>query len=109
MSRITRITCLFACTAALTLSAGPAWAQGDVDVTIAEGTNIAAAVSPNGQSIAIDALGRIWVMPMVGGTATPLTDPFGDARQPTWCPDASRIAFQAYWDGNYHICPASAW
>jgi Tol biopolymer transport system component/imidazolonepropionase-like amidohydrolase len=75
----------------------------EIEVTITEGTNMAAALSPDGETVAIDALGRIWVLPASGGTARALTDPLGDARQPTWSPDGERIAFQAYWDGNYHI------
>ncbi|MDE2753455.1 MAG: amidohydrolase, partial [Gemmatimonadota bacterium] len=74
-----------------------------IEVTISEGTNIAVALSPDGRTLAIDLLGRIWVIPADGGTARALTDPLGDARQPTWSPDGTRIAFQAYWDGNYHI------
>ena len=74
-----------------------------IDVTLTEGTNIAVALSPDGRTLAFDLVGRIWVMPSEGGTARPLTDPLGDARQPTWSPDGTRIAFQAYWDGNYHI------
>ena len=73
------------------------------EVTISEGTNIAVALSPDGRTLAVDLLGRIWVVPAEGGTARALTDPLGDARQPTWSPDGTRIAFQAYWDGNYHI------
>jgi Tol biopolymer transport system component/imidazolonepropionase-like amidohydrolase len=73
------------------------------EVTIREGTNMAAVLSPDGSTLALDALGRIWVLPAEGGSARPLTDPLGDARQPTWSPDGVRIAFQAYWDGNYHI------
>lgn len=73
------------------------------EVTIREGTNMAAALSPDGSTLAIDALGRIWTLPAAGGEATALTDPFGDARQPTWSPDGSRIAFQAYWGGDYDI------
>ncbi len=81
--------------------------EGTVQVTIAEGTNVAVALSPDEGTLALDLLGRIWVMPAGGGTATALTDPAGDARQPAWSPDGSRIAFQAYWDGNYHIWSVS--
>lgn len=74
-----------------------------IEVTLTEGTNIAAALSPDGTVIAFDLVGRIWIMPVEGGRAMPVTDPVGDARQPSWSPDGTRIAFQAYWDGNYHV------
>ena len=35
--------------------------------------------------------------------ATRLTDPFNDARQPTWSPDGQWITFFAYRDGGYAI------
>ncbi|MYC53530.1 MAG: amidohydrolase family protein [Gammaproteobacteria bacterium] len=79
-----------------------------IEVTISEGTNVAVALSPDESALALDLLGRIWVMPASGGAATALTDPVGDARQPAWSPDGSRIAFQAYWDGNYHIWSVGA-
>ncbi len=81
---------------------------GAFEVALTEGTNIAVALSPDGGTLAFDLVGRIWVMPSVGGRAEPLTDPLGDARQPTWSPDGGRIAFQAYWDGNYHIWSVAA-
>lgn len=81
--------------------------QEPVEVTLTEGTNIAAALSPDGTTIAFDLVGRIWVMPAAGGRAEAITDPVGDARQPSWSPDGDRIVFQAYWDGNYHVWSVS--
>ena len=78
-------------------------ATGKVEVTIDEGTNMASALSPNQKTLAIDLLGQIWLLPIEGGIAKPLTDPLGDARQPAWSPDGQFLTFQAYWDGNWHI------
>ncbi len=74
-----------------------------IQVTLTEGTNLATALSPDRRTLAMDLLGRIWVLSAEGGRARALTDPDGDARQPAWSPGGDRIAFQAYWDGNYQI------
>lgn len=74
-----------------------------VNLTLSEGTNIAAAVSPDGRTVAFDLLGRIWTVPKDGRSATVLTDELGDAREPVWTPDGTRIAFQSYRDGTWHI------
>ena len=79
-----------------------------VDLHLHEGTNIAAAVSPDGKTIAFDLLGRIWVMPRDGGAATALTGPLEESRQPVWSPDGARIAFQSFRDGNWHIWSIAA-
>ncbi len=79
-----------------------------VEVTLEEGTDLAAAVSPDGGIIVIDLQGTIWRLPITGGTAKALTDALGDARQPAFSPDGKRIAFQSYRDGNWHLWTVSA-
>jgi Tol biopolymer transport system component/imidazolonepropionase-like amidohydrolase len=79
-----------------------------VHLTLHEGTNMAAALSPDGRTMAIDLLGTLWTMPAQGGTATAITDIFLDARQPSWSPDGRRIAFQAYRDSTWQIWTAAA-
>lgn len=78
-------------------------ASRTIEITLEEGTNMAAALSPDGQTIVIDLLGRLWLLPATGGDAQAITDPLGDARQPAWSPDGNQICFQAYWSGNWHI------
>jgi len=75
----------------------------EVEVTLTEGTSMAAAASPDRRWIAIDLLGGIWVLPFRGGPAKRLTPELLEARQPTWSPDSESIAFQGYDDGAWHI------
>ncbi len=77
--------------------------QNIIELEINEGTNMAAALSPDGKTLALDVLGRIWLMPAEGGEAVAITDSLGNARQPSWSPDGTQLTFQAYWDGNWHI------
>jgi Tol biopolymer transport system component len=74
-----------------------------VDINVHEGTSMSVAVSPDGDTLAIDLQGSIWTLPSTGGTATRLTDLFEDARQPTWSPDGRTITFFGYRDGGYDI------
>ncbi len=75
----------------------------DVRVTVSEGTNMAAAVSPDGSRMVLDLQGTLWVMDAGGGEARAITDRYYDARQPQWSPDGGRIVFQSFRDGNWHI------
>ena len=77
--------------------------KGLIQISVSEGTNLAASLSPDGKLIAIDLQGTIFTLPAAGGIATALTDGMGDDRQPSWSPDGKFIIFQSYKDGNYHI------
>ena len=76
---------------------------GATPVTVSEGTSMSVAVSPDGERLAIDLQGTIWVLPAEGGEARAVTDAFNDARQPVWSPDGEWIAYQGYRDGDYDI------
>jgi hypothetical protein len=47
-----------------------------IDVRVHEGTSMAVAVAPDGQTLALDLQGSIWLLPATGGLATRITDPF---------------------------------
>src|SRR5216110_3412545 len=81
---------------AVLVGRGQQAAPRPVHLTLHEGTNVAAALSPDGRTIAIDLLGTLWTLPGGGGVAKAITDISMDARQPSWSPDSTRIAFQAY-------------
>ena len=72
-------------------------------VTLTQGTNMAATVSPDRGQIIMDLQGALWSLPVSGGTARRLTDPFLEPARPHWSPQGDRVAFQAYAGGTFHI------
>lgn len=99
--------------AATTLGASPpAWgaAGGSTQprastVTLTEGTNIAAAVAPDG-SVVMDLHGLLHRVPAGGGTTQRLTSTADEAARPDVGPDG-RLVFQSYRDGGFHIWTAA--
>lgn len=72
-------------------------------VQLRSGTDVAAQVSPDGQWIAYDTVGVLWVAPAAGGRARRLTDDYADIAQPDWSPDSRTLAFQSYRDGQFNL------
>ena len=70
--------------------------NGTIEVTVSEGTNMAAALSPDKSTIAIALQGTIWTIPAEGGKAKSVTDEMGDSQEPDWSPNGEKIAFHSY-------------
>jgi Tol biopolymer transport system component len=70
---------------------------------IRQGTNLAAALSPDGRTLVVDLLGQLWTLPAAGGGAVPVTPPGEQARQPRFSPDGKRVVYQRFRDGQWDI------
>ena len=71
-----------------------AGATRDLAIELREGTNMAAAPSPDGKRIVFSMQGALWVMPLEGGNAQRITGWELEAAWPVWSPDGATIAFQ---------------
>ncbi len=63
------------------------------DLDVKEGTWISVDVHPNGQELVFDLLGDIFVMPMEGGEARPISEGLAWDMQPRFSPDGRSIVF----------------
>ena len=70
-------------------------------VTVSEGTNLSATVSPDRKTIIVDLQETLWSLPMGGGTARRLTDPLLEPARPDWSPKGDAVAFQSFKGGRF--------
>jgi Tol biopolymer transport system component/imidazolonepropionase-like amidohydrolase len=75
----------------------------DVEFTTSEGTWMCLDVSPDGKTIVFDLLGDIYLMPITGGTATPLRQGLAWEVQPRFSPDGKKILFTSDAGGGDNI------
>lgn len=72
-------------------------------ISVSEGTNMSATVSPDHTTILLDLQEALWSLPIAGGKAKRLTDPMLEPSRPDWSPKGDLIAFQGYRGGTFHI------
>ncbi|MBU6365095.1 MAG: PD40 domain-containing protein [Gemmatimonadetes bacterium] len=70
-----------------------------------EGTWLSVDVSPDGQTLVFDMLGDLFLLPIVGGDATPLTSGMAYDAQPRFSPDGKSVVFVSDRQGadNLHV------
>jgi Tol biopolymer transport system component len=72
-------------------------------LTVTEGTNVNVTVSPDRKTIIMDLQETLWSLPIAGGAAKRLTDPFLEPARPDWSPKGDLVAFQSFKGGTFHI------
>lgn len=78
-------------------------ANGNLTISVTEGTNLSFGLSPNGNNIAMSIQGVLFTLPATGGTATAVTDYYQDVREPVWSPDNTTITYYGYANGNWDL------
>jgi Tol biopolymer transport system component len=80
----------------------PAFGQDRI-ADIRQGTNMTLALAPDGETLVLSLLGRLWQMPASGGGAVPLTPEDEAARHPRISPDGRSVVYQRYIDGRWDL------
>src|SRR5690606_33140793 len=97
-----RMTLRLAAWLVLCAAAAPAFAQQRI-ANISQGTGMAAAMTPDGESLVVDLLGRLWLLPSSGGAAQQLTPDDEAARHPRVSPDGRRVVYQRRVNGQWDL------
>jgi hypothetical protein len=63
-------------------------------ITIAEGTDMAATVSPNHKTVILDLQGLLYSIPMAGGAAKQISTPYDEDSHPDWSAKGGIVAIQ---------------
>ena len=75
----------------------------EVGIDTRTGSWMSIDISPDGQSIAFDLLGDIYVLPITGGEAKAIDSGFSWSMQPRFSPDGSEVAFTSDAGGGDNI------
>jgi Tol biopolymer transport system component len=70
---------------------------------VRQGTNLAVAIAPGGETLVVSLLGQLWTLPATGGGAEPLTPPGEEARNPRFSPDGLRLVYQRLVAGHWDL------
>lgn len=94
---------IFTAASQVTVNAQQALDRVMVSVTLSEGTNMSASVSPDGNTLLLGLQGGLWTVPVDGGDAVLLTPAEMDAYEPVWSPDGSLITFYAFAEDSFTV------
>jgi Tol biopolymer transport system component len=70
---------------------------------VQQGTNMALALAPDGQTIVIDLVGQLWRLPVTGGAARPLMPVGEPTRNPRFSPSGDRLVYQRSTGGQWDV------
>lgn len=74
-----------------------------ISIEVTEATRLAFDISPRGDEIVFDVLGQLWLLPVAGGRARPITDALRDCaedQEPAFSPDGTRLVFTGHRPGG---------
>jgi Tol biopolymer transport system component len=72
-------------------------------ITTTEGTNLEIVASPDGRRLVMNLQNVLWSVPIEGGKASRLTEPFLEPVRLDWSPDGRQLVMQSYRDGMFHL------
>jgi imidazolonepropionase-like amidohydrolase/Tol biopolymer transport system component len=86
----------------------PPGEAASVKLDVTSGTWMALDVSPDGKTVVFDLLGDLYVLPIAGGEAKPLTTSIAWDMQPRFSPDGKKIAFLSDAGGGDNVWTMNA-